>query len=164
MFHTCVVYCHLRVKFLHMLRRLKTECISPAVTARACLLLIGKMATLAYRQRHGPSEKTYTVLFNNYSTFGYCSNLDTVVVLVQFACWRNPSPLTCQGFYSVKSQQNTPLHIHWLGACHTVPVTEICACRPRGHLAFSLASKWARTCYHKRTCYSRWRDVKEKGE
>lgn len=62
-----------------------------------------------------------------------------------------------------KSHQHTPpLHTtHSLGACQ-VPVTEICACRPHDHLAFSLASKWGRTCYHKSTCYSRRRDVKEK--
>lgn len=56
------------------------------------------------------------------------------------------------------------MHIHCLGACHTAPVTEICACRPHDHFAFSLVSKWGRTCYHKRTCYSRWRHVKGKGE
>lgn len=76
-------------------------------------------------------------------------------------------PPTCWANYGIgmqKSHQHTPLHTHSLGACHTVPVTEICACRPCDRFAFSLASKWGRTCYRKRTCYSRWGDVKEKDE
>lgn len=40
-------------------------------------------------------------------------------------------------------------------------ITEICACRPHDRFAFSLASKWGRTCCRKGTCYSRWRDVRE---
>lgn len=84
---------------------------------------------------------------------------------VQSANQRDDHPRHAEVFMALrcrtKSHQHTTLHTHSLGACHTVPITEICACRPFDRFAFSLPSKWGRTCYRKRTCYSRWRGVKK---